>query len=245
MLMWTYFCSRCNVFFFNAQNNLLVVACGLIGDWQILGILTEGTEQLSLRATRSTLHFCSRLSRQTESSDPVDTPRWPCMMRSILTSVCYLYGHKNLTMHIPFSLNTTLSVPFLLLSPTLSPPLALFFLLLPALSSQVFLWAQCPAPVVVTTASDAHTPVVQRDWPRRLDYRSSFVIGLRGRDVQSGTASSLTAPQAAASCAPNEPVSSQFGGGRAEGKREKEREEKNAKSKWSRGRERDGASVVV
>lgn len=41
--------------------------------------------------------------------------------------------------------------------------------------------------------------------------------------MQSGTASSLTAPRAAASCAPNEPVSSQFG--RREGRR-KERERK-------------------
>lgn len=62
--------------------------------------------------------------------------------------------------------------------------------------------------------------------------------------MQSGTASSLTAPQAAASCAPNEPVSSQFGGGRAEGKGEREKKTPKV-SEAEEERERDGASVVV
>lgn len=156
-------------------------------------------------------------------------------------------------MHIPFSLNTAWSVPpppSLALPP---PPSVLLLLplpphppLRPPLSpppppnsfKSSFSPGTIPCPSGRHTASDAHTPVEQCDWPRRVDYRSSSVIGPRGRDVQSGTASSLTAPRAAASCAPSEPVSSQFG--RREGRRkEREREKKNATSKWSRGRKRE------
>lgn len=94
--------------------------------------------------------------------DYVDTWEWSWMMQSILRVTGTYMVIKILSMHIPFSLNTALSVP---------PPPSL----LSTLSSSVFFCAFCPA----QRLSDVQicTPTIGPKW---MNSQNPAVIGHRG-----------------------------------------------------------------
>lgn len=170
-------------------------------------------------------HHCYLFSKQpADSLDPVDTWGRTWMMQSILRVTGTYMVIKILSMHIPLSLNTALSVP---------PPSSQLF------QVQFFLLL-LPCPVAVTPPLGHAFSIPWLAQSGRI-IKSSAAIGRRGGYKRDRARLVLDRTPAPAGYLPSEitrtseqPV--EEGGQKEEGEREK----KDRKSDWSR--EREGGS---